>query len=413
MIHRHDPVGEALAEAHRELFGRLVGWLFRRDGDLQAAEDAVATAFAHAVTAWRAGGVPRSAEAWLRVAARNAAVSAARRRTREVSVAPEEMTGMTASDDAVAEGAPTPDDVLSLLFVCAHPAIDERLHAPLMLQAVLAVDAARIAAVFLVPPATMGQRLSRVKIKIRDAGIRYRMPPAEELPGRVGAVLRAIYAAYGSSDALIDDLGGDRPALRDEALRLAEMMVALVPEDPEARGLLALLLHTESRRPARFGEGGFVPLASQDARIWSAALRRRGDAELRRAAALGRLGRFQLEAAISAVHSARAETGVTDWQAVVTLYRGLLQIAPSVGATIGAAAALVEVGDVDEAARMLADLPPSAVAAHQPYWVCLARVEAARGRHVEADAAMRRAIGLTTDPRVRAYLVERSAQGLH
>ncbi|WP_322411251.1 RNA polymerase sigma factor [Microbacterium invictum] len=412
MVPRHDAVDEAvdeaLAEAHRELFGRLVGWLFRREGDLQAAEDAVASVFAQAVTAWRQAGVPRSPEAWLRVAARNAAISAARRRTRDVTVAPEEMTDMAVTDDEIAEPPPTADDVLTLLFVCAHPAIDERLHAPLMLQAVLGVDAARIAAVFLVPPATMGQRLSRVKTKIRDAGIRYRVPSPGDLPARVGAVLRAIYAAYGSSDALIDDLGGDRPALRAEALRLAEVLAALSPDDPEVRGLLALLLHTESRRPARFAGSTFVPLAEQDTRLWSTELRRRGDAELRRAAASGALGRFQLEAAISAVHSARAETGTTEWSAVVTLYRGLLQVAPSIGATIGAAAALVEVGDTDEAAGMLAGLPSSAIESHQPYWVCLARVEAARGRAAEADDATRRAIGLTTDPRVRAYLLARA-----
>ncbi|NYF16945.1 RNA polymerase sigma-70 factor (ECF subfamily) [Microbacterium sp. AK009] len=403
----HLPVqpDEALADAHRELFGRLVGWLFRRNGDLQAAEDAVATAFAQAITAWREGGVPRSPEAWLRVAARNAAISAARRRTRDVLVAPEEMIVMAVTDDELTESAPTQDDVLTLLFVCAHPAIDERMHAPLMLQAVLGVDAARIAAVFLVPPSTMGQRLSRVKTKIRDAGIRYRVPSPEDLPTRVGAVLRAIYAAYGASDALIDELGGDRPALRTEALRLAEMMTTLVPDDPEARGLFALLLHTESRRAARFVNGWFVPLGAQDTRLWSAVLRARGDDELRRAAAQGRLGRFQLEAAISAVHSARAETGTTDWRAVVALYRGLLQIAPSTGARIGSAAALVEVGEADAAARALAVLPSSVVADHQPYWVCLARVEAARGRVAEAADATRRAVGLTTDPRVRAHLL--------
>jgi RNA polymerase sigma-70 factor (ECF subfamily) len=408
MTHLPAQPDEALADAHRELFGRLVGWLFRRNGDLQAAEDAVATAFAQAITAWREGGVPRSPEAWLRVAARNAAISAARRRARDVLVAPEEMIDTAVTDAELTESAPTQDDVLTLLFVCAHPAIDDRMHAPLMLQAALGVDAARIAAVFLVPPSTMGQRLSRVKTKIRDAGIRYRVPTPEDLPTRVGAVLRAIYAAYGASDALIDELGGDRPALRTEALRLAEMVTALLPDDPEARGLLALLLHTESRRPARFVDGSFVPLGAQDTRLWSARLRARGDDELRRAAALGRLGRFQLEAAISAVHSARAETGTTDWQAVVALYRGLLQIAPSTGARIGAAAALVEVGEADAAARALAELPTSAVADHQPYWVCLARVEAARGRVAEAADATRRAVGLTTDPRVRAHLLRGS-----
>jgi RNA polymerase sigma-70 factor (ECF subfamily) len=403
-----DAVDEALERTHRELFGRLVGWLFRRDGDLERAEDAVAAAFAAAVVSWREKGVPRSPEAWLRVAARNAAVSAARRDIRTVPVDPEDFE-IVAAADVSDDFRPALDDTVLLLFVCAHPAIDARMHAPLMLQAVLGVDAARIAAVFLVPPATMGQRLTRVKTKIRDAGIRYRVPEPSELPGRVDAVLRAIYAAYGSSDALIDDLGGDRPALRAEAIRLAELMTAMLPENPEARGLLALLLHTEGRRRGRFPNGEFVPLGAQDIGLWSAEMRRRADSELRRAAEAGRPGRFQLEAAISAVHSARAETGTTDWQAIATLYRGLLQIAPSTGASIGAAAALVEVGELAEAEAILAALPAATVATHQPYWVCLARLESARGRLEAAAAAQQRAIGLTTDPRVRSWLV---AQGV-
>lgn len=397
-----DPrVDEALGRAHRAWFGRLVGWLFRMTGDLQLSEDAVAGAYAAAVVAWRRSGIPDSPEAWLRVVARNQAMSALRRDARTVAVAPENFADL---ESASVETDPI-DDRLLLMLVCAHPAIDARMHAPLMLQAVLGVDAARISSVFLVPPATMGQRLSRAKTKIRDAGIRFRAPEPEERAAGLGSVLQAVYGAYGLSD-LIGDTADDRDqALRAEALRLAGLLTELAPAEPETWGLHALLCHTESRRPARMVGGDFVPLALQDTTLWSERMRSLGDRSLRRAGALGRMGRFQLEAAISAVHSARADTGITDREAIATLYRGLLRIAPSVGAVIGAAGALIEVGEIAEAALLLDGLAISDVRNHQPYWVCRARLASAAGDLTAALAASDVAIGLTSDPAVRAYLI--------
>lgn len=395
-------VDEALEQAHGLWFGRLVGWLFRMTGDLQLAEDSVGGAFASAVTAWRASGAPDSPEAWLRVAARNRAMTELKRGARAITVAPESFTALedpTGPADAF-------DDRLALMFVCAHPAIDARMHAPLMLQTVLGVDAARIATVFLTPPATIGQRLSRAKTKIRDAGIRFRKPETpEEFAGRLASVLQAVYAAYGLADPIADTAADRDIALRAEALRLAELLTELVPKDPETWGLLALLLHTESRRPARLAGGEFVPLADQDTRLWSSAQRRRADECLTRASSLNRMGRFQLEAAISAVHSSRAFGTRTDWSTIAVLYRGLLRIAPSIGATIGAAGALIELGDLDGAAALIDAVPADAARSHQPYWVCRARLATARGDRAAARAASDVAIGLTTDPALRRFLI--------
>ncbi len=400
---------ETLERAHRLWFGRLVGWLFRRTGDLQLAEDAVAAAFASAVTAWRSGGAPAAPEAWLRVAARNHAMSALRRDARVSSASTEWL------DELVAEPEPEPvdaiDERLSLMFVCAHPAIDPRMHAPLMLQAVLGVDAARVASVFLVPPATMGQRLSRAKQKIRDARLRYEVPAADEFPARFAAVGQAVYGAFGLADPVAGLAESRDESLRAEALHLSGVLTELLPAEPEAWGLRALLLHTEARRPGRVVSGEFVPLARQDTALWSVARRREADACLARAGRLGRVGRFQLEAAISAVHSARAETGLTDWESIAVLYRGLLELAPSIGAAIGAASASFEIGDLAAARELLDALPAGAVAEYQPYWVCRAHLLSAAADALGAAEAGRRAIGLTSDPAVRRHLIETLQHG--
>ena len=276
-----------------------------------------------------------------------------------------------------------------------------------MLQTVLRLDASRIAASFLTSPATMGQRLSRAKTKIRDAGIPFEIPGLDQLPVRTRSVLDAIYAAYGTG--WDDPAGADpkRQGLTEEATRLGRLMVTLQPDDPEAHGLLALMLHTEARRDARRdGAGRFVPLERQPIEMWSEALMGEAERHLGAAAALGRMGPYQLHAAIQSVHNRRAFTGTTDWAAIAMLYDGLVQFAPSVGALVARAAAHANAGSPAAGLRLLDELDDGLVADYQPYFAARAHVLDLGGRRDDAVIAASRAIGLTSDPAVRRHLIE-------
>jgi RNA polymerase sigma-70 factor (ECF subfamily) len=225
--------------------------------------------------------------------------------------------------EAAAE-ANLPDHRLALMFACAHPAIEPAMHAPLMLQTILGFDAATIASAFLVAPATMGQRLVRAKVKIREARIPFRIPEPAELPERLDTVLAAIYAIY--AEGWCDPLGTEtrRRNLAEEGIWLGRLVGALLPDAAEALGLLALMLHTEARRAARRNAGGdYVPLAEQDPALWDAALIDEAEGLLRRASGLGVIGRYQLEAAVQSAHVVRRQTGRADWAAIERLYDAL------------------------------------------------------------------------------------------
>jgi RNA polymerase sigma-70 factor (ECF subfamily) len=278
-----------------------------------------------------------------------------------------------------------------------------------MLQTVLGLDAARIASAFLVKPSAMGQRLSRVKTKIRDAGIAFEIPRGDELPERLDAVLEAIYAAYGSG---WDDIAGADPrrkGLAVEALELGALLVRLLPNEPEALGLSALMLYCESRRGARRGpHGEYVPLSEQDVTLWSRPMIEQADRLLRKAECMGRLGRFQLEAAIQSVHAQRARTGGIDWESIALLYEGLVRIAPAIGARVGRAAAVAQARDPQTGWALLQQIPAQAVISYQPYWALAAHLLERMDRREEARAARERAIGLCEDPAMRAFLMKRS-----
>ncbi|HXV91699.1 MAG TPA: DUF6596 domain-containing protein, partial [Pseudonocardia sp.] len=262
----------------REARARLVAYLASVTGDLAAAEDALSEAFLAALRTWPERGIPARPDSWLVTAARRSLIDAARRREVAARALPE--LARLADEQAAAGAAPVVDRRLELMFACTHPAIDPNVRSPLMLQAVLGLDAARIAAAFLVAPASMGQRLVRAKAKIKRAGVPFTVPDRAEFPQRVSAVLDAIYVAYTTG---WDDLpasaapepaatgAGAAPAgLAPEALRLARLVTELVPGDPEARGLLALLLHSSARTAARrTAAGEFVPLDEQDTAAWS------------------------------------------------------------------------------------------------------------------------------------------------
>ena len=396
---------EAVARAS---YGRLLAYLSSETRDVAGAEDALGDALVAALTSWPRDGVPRQPESWLLTAARHRLIDQARRR--RVRDEHEDTVRRLADESTAAavEGGTFPDRRAELLFVCAHPAIEPALHTPLMLQTVLGVDAARIAQAFLVPPATMGQRLVRAKRKIHEAGIPFELPQDQELPQRLDAVLEAIYAAY--------DLGRDETAgidartqgLADEAVWLARVIRERLPEEPEVRGLLALMLFCDARRAARrTSDGRFVPLSEQDPAAWSTSAIREAEAELGAAARMGRIGRLQLEAAIQSVHVDRAQTGRTDWVAIVNFYEHLVRLAPTLGARVAQAAAVGEAQGVGAGLALLDTIDRGAVATYQPFWAVRAHLLRQAGEAAGAAEAYDRAIGLTEDPATRRFLLER------
>ena len=400
--------GQAAELAARASYGRLLAYLAARWRDVARAEDALGDALLAALETWPRTGVPDNPVAWLLTAARRRLVDGARHAG--VAAAAEADLKVMLDERADASPAAFPDERLALLFVCAHPAIDEAARTPLMLQTVLGLDAARIASAFLVAPATMSQRLVRVKAKIREAGIRFEIPAPGELAARLDAVLEAIYAAYGSGWEDVAGADPRRHGLAEEAIWLGRLVARLRPDEPEAQGLLALMLHCEARRAARRdAAGAYVPLGFQDLRRWSRPMIEEAEEVLAGAARLKAAGRFQLEAAIQSVHAQRVRTGETDWEAVTLLYEGLLRYAPTIGARVAHAAALGEARDAEAGLAALDAIPPDEVATYQPYWALRGHVLKALGRAAEAGEAYERAIGLSEDPAVRAFLLGRRA----
>jgi len=397
----------------RRSYGKLVAYLAARTRDVAGAEDALSDAFAAALVDWPARGVPDLPEAWLMTAARRKLVDAARRRRTgddaagHLQLIAEELQQLEA---AVAE-TPIPDDRLALMFACAHPAIDPAIRAPLILQTVLGFDAAAIASAFLVSPATMSQRLVRAKSKIRDAGIPFRVPERTDLAARLDAVLAAIYAAF--AEGWSDPAGTEtrQRNLAEEGIWLGRLVASLLPEEPEALGLLALMLHAEARRGARRNhEGDYVPLAEQDPAAWDAQMIEEAEALLLRASRMGAVGRYQLEAAVQSAHAARRMSGRTDWAAIARLYDALLAITDSPVVAINRAIAMAEAHGAAAglaALDALADDPR--LADYQPYWAARAGLLGQAGEVDAAEAAYARAIGLEADPAVRRFLQQRRA----
>jgi len=401
-----DGTRRAVEQAARDSYGRLVAYLASRTGDVAGAEDALSEAFAAALASWPADGVPRAPEAWLLAVARRKSLDQARRRRthREAGdvlhLLADEMT------ERETDAAAIPDDRLRLMFACAHPAIEEAARAPLILQTVLGLDASAIASAFLVAPATMSQRLVRAKRKIGATKIPFRLPERDELPERLDAVLDAIYAVFAAGWA---DPAGAVARTRDfaeEAIWLGRLVVSLQPDAPEAFGLLALMLHAEARRAARRDAAGeFVPLDEQDITCWDGAMIDEAEALLFKASAMGRVGRFQLEAAVQSAHAIRRRTGRADWQAILQLYDGLLALTGSPVVAINRAVAIGELHGPRAALVALdAVATDPRLAEYQPYWAARAGMLALAGERAAARDAYDRAIGLEADPAVRRFL---------
>ncbi len=393
----------AVERAARTSYGRLLALLAARGAGIAAAEDALSDALAAALRVWPERGVPDAPDAWLLTAARR---NLGHDRERRQTATAGEATLALLDDERLAQDAPPfGDRRLELLFACAHPAIDPGVQAPLMLQAVLGLDAARIAAAFLISPAAMGQRLVRAKAKIRDAGIGFAIPPPDRLGERVAAVLEAIYAAYGTGWDAMAGAEAKARGLSAEAIWLSRVVREALPDDAEAAGLLALTLFCEARRPARRdAEGCFVPLSAQDPRRWDHTMQAEAEAVLRAAAALGHAGRFQIEAAIQSLHAESVMTGRDHRVPLTGLYDLLWTLAPSAGAGTARASAHAEAGATDAALAQL-DKLADRTTGYQPWWAARARVLHLLGRAAEARGAATTAAGLSTDPAVRAFLL--------
>lgn len=389
----------------RRSYGKLIALLAARSRDVAAAEDALSEAFATALEAWPRGEVPDNPEGWLMRVAQRRLIDRARRHA-SATAQEDYITLLSQEVSTMADDIPhIPDNRLALMFACAHPALDAQVRAPLILQTVLGFDAATIAAAFMVAPATMSQRLVRAKNKIRQAGIPFRIPDAEELPARLETVLDAIYAIY-TEGWPEPTAQGARRDLAQEAIWLARLVTQLMPAEPEALGLLALILHAEARRRARRNvRGGFVPLAEQDMGLWDGELITQGEEVLLRASRHGRIGRYQLEAAIQSAHAARRLSGSTDWPAILSLYDALMQLSDSPVLALNRAVAVSEIDGPVAALRALEAVHDDPrLADYQPYWAARAKLLAETGAFVEADNAYARAIALETDPAVQEFL---------
>ncbi len=414
-LHEGDEQARKTAEAVvRRSYGKLVAFLAARTGDVASAEDALSEAFAAALADWPRNGCPANPEAWLMTVARRKMIDVFRGRRRdeisseELHVMAERLEGAAADAERLGQ---IPDQRLALMFACAHPAIDAGIRAPLILQVILGLDAKAIASAFLTSPATMGKRLGRAKEKIRQAGIPFGIPEREDLPGRLDSVLEAIYAAF--AEGWSDPAGTDaaRRDLSEEAMFLARLVTELLPEEPEALGLLALVLHAEARRRARrTTDGEFVPLGEQDPGLWDSQMIDEAEELLRRASALGAVGRYQMEGALQSAHVYRCRTGRDNWAEIVQLYDTLFELSGSPVVAINRALAIAETHGAEAGLEAMPDVArDTRLSEYQPYWAARAELLARSGAHEEARRAYEMAIGLERDPAVRRFLQRRQS----
>jgi RNA polymerase sigma-70 factor (ECF subfamily) len=409
----------ALDEVFRREAGRCTATLIRVLGDIDLAEDAVAEAFAIAAEQWPRTGVPPNPGGWITTTARNRAIDRLRRessrnerhlaahRLHTDSMEPEHDPELNRLDNFVDVVA---DDQLRLMFLCAHPALNVDAQVALILRLLAGLETGEIARAFVVPEATMAQRIVRAKRKLHDNHASYRIPRAAELPERLHAVLAAVYLIYteGHTASSGDDL--TRADFSAEAIRLGRMLAQLMPDEPEALGLLALMLLTESRRPTRTGpDGALVRLADQDRSLWDRTLISEGHELVRSCLRRNAPGPFQVQAAIAAVHADAPCAEATDWSQIIALYDQLYALRPNPVVALNRAVAVAELGGPEKGLVALAEIDAGSLDSYQPFHAARADLLARAGRRGDALEAYERAIQLTTNAVERDFLVRQRA----
>ena len=412
-----DPTFErSFEQVFRREHGRLVAGLVRRFGDIDLAEDAVQEAYVEAMRRWPEAGLPPNPGGWLATTARNRALDRLRREsTRDARHAqavllepPTDDTTAMSLDDVVSS---VPDERLRLIFTCCHPALAQEAQVALTLRLLGGLTTEAIARAFFVEEGTMAKRLTRSKAKIKAARIPYRVPADHELPGRLAGVLATVYLVY-NEGYLPAAAGTDtRSDLSAEAVRLARMLADLMPDEPEVLGLLALLLLSDARRPARFAGGVLVPLPEQDRSRWDRGLVAEGHALVRACLRRGRPGPYQLQAAVGAVHTSVDRAADTDWGQVVALYDQLYALTPTPVVGLNRAVALAERDGAGAGLAALERLPGVAsLTGYHAYQASRADLLRRAGRTAEAREAYRLALDLTTNGGERAFLTRRLAE---